>query len=309
MFTPVDACWICGGTRLGRFHESRFDLHLYARQDPELAAYTDQTVWIVRCAACGFAQPERLPSLPRFFDRLYDQRWSADWVEQEFHGRYKDFIFESILDALEKRVAAGSRRLLDVGAHAGRFMHLAQTRGWTVEGIELNRATAACAARRTGAPVHRVNATALQADGRQYSAVTLTDVLEHIPDPVSLLQTLAALVEPGGTVAVKVPCGPGQWRKERVLTSIRPSRSVSLAGNLVHVNHFSPGSLTMALKRAGFSGVQVQTGAPEFPSVNGHPVRGAASNAFRMGVYLAASMPGGVHTPLALNLQAYATKA
>ena len=37
-----------------------------------------------------------------------------------------------------------------LGAHAGRFMHLAQHAGWDVEGIELNPRTAECAARRTG---------------------------------------------------------------------------------------------------------------------------------------------------------------
>ena len=81
---------------------------------------------------------------------MYDQRWSEDWVEQEFDARYKDVIFHGILRELDRRHAAtpgASRRLLDVGAHAGRFMHIAAQEGWDVEGIELNPRTAACAAR------------------------------------------------------------------------------------------------------------------------------------------------------------------
>src|SRR5207237_7184941 len=104
-------------------------------------------------------------------------------------------------------LAAGRRRLLDVGAHAGRFIHLAQTRGWQVEGIELNPRTAAYAAAHTGAPVHRVNAHGLALGGHRYDAVVLTDVLEHIPEPVKLLRELAALLDPGGVVAGKVPNG------------------------------------------------------------------------------------------------------
>ena len=204
---------------------------------------------------------------------------------------------------------AGARRLLDVGAHAGRFMSLAQSRGWTVEGIELNPRTAACAARRTGAPVHQVNAQTLGAEGRRYSAVTLTDVLEHIPDPVTLLTTVAPLVEPGGLIAVKVPSGPGQWHKERVLAALRPSHEISLAGNLVHVNHFSPRSLALCLTRAGFTDVRLDTGAPELlPIESGEGLSRTASNALRLAVYMTASVPGGVHTPLALNLQAYARR-
>lgn len=241
---------------------------------------------------------------------MYDQRWSAEWVDQEFDASYKDVIFRTILRTLERGVPPERRRLLDVGAHAGRFMSLAQSRGWSVEGIELNPTTAACAARRTGAPVRQVNAHALGAEGRRYGAVTLTDVLEHIPHPVSLLKTIAGLLEPGGMVAVKVPCGRSQWHKERVIAAIRPSHEVSLAGNLVHVNHFTPRSLALALARAGFGGVRVRAGAPELPPPNGRRSLGqAASNALRVAVYLAASAPGGVHTPLALNLQACARRA
>jgi hypothetical protein len=186
-------------------------------------------------------------------------------------------------------------------------MHLAQQRGWTVEGVELNPRTAACAARRTGAPVHRVNAHALVAEGRQYSAVTLIDVLEHIPEPMRLFATLSQLVEPGGRVAVKVPCGPSQWTKERVLAALT-SHQVSLADNLVHINHFSPRSLRLALEHAGFTRVIVRTGAPELLSIRLGGFRSLVSNAVRLAVYAAGRAPGGVYTPLALNLQAYATK-
>ena len=307
LFQEVPACWVCGAARLQPFHQCRFDFHDYATQDPDLDAYTGQTAWLVRCDACGFGQPAILPTLPRFFDRMYDQRWAEDWVEREFDSPYKDFIFQTILRELDRRVTERPRRLLDVGAHAGRFMHLASQRGWQVEGIELNSRTAACAARRTAAPVHQVNAHALASTGRQFRAIALTDVLEHIPDPVVLLTTIARLVEPGGTVAVKVPCGRSQWRKERLLSALISGREVSIAGNLVHVNHFTPRSLTLALERAGFCRVVIRTGAPELLPLDQSALHRLASNALRLGVYAAARLPGGVHTPLALNLQAFAT--
>jgi SAM-dependent methyltransferase len=312
MFEPVSACWVCGGRKLSRLHECAFDFALYAEQDPGIHAYDKATTWIVKCADCGFAQPETLPTLPDFFDRMYDQHWSEEWVENEFEAGYKDFIFRTILARLEDRRTGQtriSRRLLDVGAHAGRFMHIAAQAGWDVEGIELNPRTAACAARRTGRPVHQVNAHTLAAERDQknrYAAITLTDVLEHIPDPVALLRTLGRLLEPGGSIAVKVPSGPGQWWKERVLSATIPGRPISIADNLVHVNHFSPRALAMALERAGFRGVDVRTGAPELLPARGLAARRRLSNALRLAVYASASLPGAVRTPLALNLQAYA---
>jgi SAM-dependent methyltransferase len=148
--------------------------------------------------------------------------------------------------------------------------------------------------------VHQIPARALAARGLRFDAITLTDVLEHIPEPRAVLADLARLLEPGGVLAVKVPCGRSQYIKERVIASIT-GREVSLAVNLVHVNHFTPGSLRRALAASGYGAIVVRTGAPELPP--GHPL----GNAVRLGVYVAARLPGGVHTPLALNLQAYAT--
>jgi 2-polyprenyl-3-methyl-5-hydroxy-6-metoxy-1,4-benzoquinol methylase len=296
----IDRCWICGGGNLVRFHEAPFDFRQYADEDRDLYAYTGRRVWLVRCASCGFGQPEELPALDRFFERMYAQRWSDDWIAGEFEAGYKDFIFASILRALKRRVPAAKRTLLDIGAHAGRFLHLAQEDGWSVEGIELNPRTAQFAAKRTGAPVHQINAHDLTVNGRRFGAVVLTDVLEHIPEPMRLLESMTALVEPGGAIAVKVPNGRAQWVKERALAAVSAHR-VSVADNLVHVNHFSPRSLALALEYAGFSNVRVATAPPELP-------RRGLSGALRLATFAAASLPGAVHTPLALNLQAYGTR-
>jgi hypothetical protein len=82
---------------------------------------------------------------------------------------------------------------------------------------------------------------------------------------------------------------------------------MSLAENLVHVNQFTPASLTRALERAGFDDPAVRVAAPELPPAAG--ARARAARALRVAVFAAASCPGAVHTPLALHLQAFATKS
>jgi 2-polyprenyl-3-methyl-5-hydroxy-6-metoxy-1,4-benzoquinol methylase len=303
-FEAIPACWVCGGTDLRRYHRCELDFRQYATQDPGLHAYTGCAVWFVQCGACGFGQPEALPTLPNFFDRMYDQQWSEAWIEEEFSGTYKDVIFDRILTGLDRHLVSSPRRLLDVGAHAGRFMHLAQLRGWQVEGIELNPRTAACAARRTGAPVHQVNAQSLALRGDRYDAIVVTDVLEHIPEPVRLLRVLRQLSAPAGILAIKVPNGSAQWVKERCLAKLT-THQVSLADNLVHVNQFTPKSLASAIEAAGFSRVRVAAAAPEFTSRPG--VRGLVSRTARRAVFAAASIPGAVNTPIALHLQAWAS--
>lgn len=307
-FRPIEACWICGGGELSPYHTLRFDLDAFRNgdQDHELASYTGETLRLMRCGACGFGQPEALPSLPRYFDRMYDQRPSESWIAGEFQAQYKDLIFRTVLGELEHRLGGDRRRLLDVGAHAGRFLSLAVGRGWQAEGIELNPQTAAYAAAHAGAPVHQMNAAALAADGRRYDAIVLTDVLEHIPAPAEVLATLVTLLEPGGVLAIKVPCGSAQALKERTLAAITSHRA-TLADNLVHVNHFSPRSLALALDRAGLASTVVAA-APELNDRRTFSTRVTLSNALRLGIYGLARVPGAIHSPLALHLQAYGVR-
>jgi SAM-dependent methyltransferase len=232
---------------------------------------------------------------------MYDQRWPDDWLAGEFASEAKTFIFAGILEELERRLPPARRTLVDVGAHVGRFVHMAAARGWRAEGIELNARTAEFAARRSGAAVHRLDARGLASRGQGYDAVVLIDVLEHIPEPRAVLETLAPLVTPGGCVAVKVPCGANQLRKERMRVALGRAARVSVADNLVHVSHFSPRSLRLALERAGFAGVDLTVGAPETPGA-------APARAARRALYYAARATGGARSPLAFNLQAFARR-
>jgi SAM-dependent methyltransferase len=301
-FAPVERCWVCGGGSLAHLYEARYELSAFAKQDPPLAAYTGESIDIRRCAACGFSQPASVPALERYFDRMYDQQWADYWVEAEHTATYKDDIFADILVALDGRVSARPRRLLDVGAHAGRLMSLARKAGWEVEGIELNPRTAAQAATATGAAVHQGNIFSVD-PGATFDAVTLIDVLEHIPDPRRALSRAAGWIRPGGAIVVKVPNGAAQRLKESVRAVVRPGYRPTLADNLVHINHFTPASLRLALERCGFGGVEVTAAAPEIPG-------GTLDRALRRAIFFAARViPGGLHTPLALNLLATATRA
>jgi SAM-dependent methyltransferase len=303
-YLDTGACWVCGHTDLDRFHLAVLEFDAWREQDPELAAYSGETIWLRRCRGCGFAQPERMPALPRYFERMYDQRWSAEWVADEFNSAYKDVIFVRILEALGVRIRSAGRSLLDIGSHAGRFLNLARRAGWRAEGTEINPRTAAYAAEKTGAPVHRLRAEQILELGKQFDAVTLTDVLEHIPEPVALLSTARRVITRGGWISVKVPCGPAQLLKETWRARLSRGYRATLADNLVHVSHFSPQSLRLALARAGFDEISVEIAAPECPP-------GArVATLGRMALYhVGRRIPFGVHSPLALHLQAFARAA
>ena len=125
--------------------------------------------------------------------------------------------------------------------------------------------------------------------------------------PARSSKDMYSLVKAGGAVAVKVPFGRHQLFKERLRSKLKAGYPVNIASCLVHVNHFSADSLKMALTNAGFEKVEVRIGAPEIFDWSMKP-KAVLSRWFRFGVYRLASLPGGLSTQLALNLQAYGRK-
>jgi SAM-dependent methyltransferase len=306
---PSGPCWICGGTELDRVWQDPLDLSELPRLGP-LAHANHAPTWVVRCRACGFGQPEYLPAAD-YFDRLYSIEWTPESLDREFDVGTKDLIFNEVQKGLEKRRAAGlPRSVLDIGTHVGRFVYLARAAGWEAEGAEFNPVTATYAARRTGAPIHQGRAQDLVDQGRRFTAITFNDVLEHIPRPIPVVAQVRALLHPGGILAVKVPHGPMQRVKEGLKRSVlRMRRRTGVGVHYVHVNHFTVESLRRCLEEAGYSDIQILVGAPDFvpASYAGRTPGEACSAGLRQATYRAARLiPGGVRSPLSLNLQAFA---
>jgi len=304
-------CWICGGTGFDRVWVSSFDLTPLLRFGPALAHADHPALTLVRCRNCGFGQPETVPAKADYFETLYDIPYSEDDMNSMFAETAKTWISQTVLDGVAKRLPANMpRTLLDVGCHVGQFLSFAHRAGWQTEGAELGKRTGDFAARRTGLTVHRGPAQDMIDQGNRYAAVTITDVLEHIPHPAPLVRQPRELLLPGGVLAVKVPHGPMQRFKERIRRDLlRDHDAGQVMTRLVHINHFTVRSLRYVLEAAGFQNVVITVGVPEiFPvSPQRSPAKSWISGLGRKAVYYTAKvLPGGVHTPLALNLQAYA---
>src|SRR5262249_34917921 len=129
-------------------------------------------------------------------------------------------------------------------------------------------------------------------------------------EPVAMLEAARTVLEPGGWIAVKVPHGGAQLRKERLRARLDRGYRATVADNLVHVNHFGVRSLRLALERAGFAEVRIAVAPPELVPAGPRALRRAVINAGRLGVWsLGRLLPGGVRSPLSLHLQAYARVA
>lgn len=138
--------------------------------------------------------------------------------------------------------------LLDIGCGNGRFLAVMHALGWHVHGIEPDERSAELARQSSGARVEAELDEELYAP-EYFDVITMNHVLEHLADPVPMLQGCFRLCRPGGLIGIAVP----NWRAlgHRVFGrhwyALEPPR---------HAIMYEPPTLERVVEQAGF---QVET--------------------------------------------------
>ena len=110
------------------------------------------------------------------------------------------------LDFIDRVAGLAGKRVLDVGCGGGILAEAMATRGAHVTGIDLGEMPLRVAelhTLETGVEVHyrRISAEALAVEApASVDLVTCMEMLEHVPDPGSIIDACARLVKPGGQV-------------------------------------------------------------------------------------------------------------
>jgi len=110
------------------------------------------------------------------------------------------------LDYIDTRAGLAGKKVVDVGCGGGILSEAMALRGAKVTGIDMGEAPLKVAALHlleSGAEVDYRYMSAEQLAAQQpgaYDVVTCMELLEHVPDPTSVVNACAQLVKPGGHV-------------------------------------------------------------------------------------------------------------
>jgi 2-polyprenyl-3-methyl-5-hydroxy-6-metoxy-1,4-benzoquinol methylase len=146
--------------------------------------------------------------------------------------------------------AAERGRLLDIGCGNGRFLNRMRSLGWEVAGVDFDAEAVRVAREHYGLDARCGSADAVGFEPASFDVVTLSHVLEHVPDPAAALARCASLLRPGGEILVWVP------------NFESPFRSLFGAAWFPyevprHRWHFRPADVAALLVRAGLAVVEV----------------------------------------------------
>jgi len=120
---------------------------------------------------------------------------------------------EWALNVVKPLISDGGR-ILDVGCGYGSFVLLARQAGYDAYGFDLSKFEVSIAQKRAGrlfptldaqSVFRTMDATRFHGHGNGYDAITLWNVLEHVPNHRRLLRDCAALLNPGGRIFLVCP--------------------------------------------------------------------------------------------------------
>ena len=208
------------------------------------------------CAECGAAVLTVLPAAGHFevSDDNQDFYGRRYWTEYcvvrglpDIRERARADLSERCLFWLHRllEVTRPPGRVLEIGCGHGAFVRLLQELGFDATGTELSGWVADFAKQTFGVPVLRGALETLALDPG-FTCIVAFDVLEHVSDPVGLVQRSGDLLAADGVLVLQTPWYRGEgpdW---------------SMFQEEEHIHLFTEESIRLLLTRAGFRQVLVR---------------------------------------------------
>jgi len=196
---------------------------------------------VLECSDCGLVY---LSSLEHIDDNHYKNSGMHDGINPDVDAWLKEVARDDERRYLFLKDKIVNKSVLDFGCGAGGFLERAKTIANRVVGVELEAALQASFDDRKLLVYPNLQAAI---DGeRKYDLITAFHVVEHLADPVSVLQSLSQLLESKGEIIVEVPSSD-----DALLTLYNNKAFQRFTYWSQHLFLFNSNTLRMMIDRAG----------------------------------------------------------
>ena len=232
--------------------------------DFDLLSTEYHSVAIVRCRACSlmYTSPRVIAPAEAYWGEYETFLEEARLIFDGSARHHRDPNYREELDMIES-VSPGRGRLMDVGCNMGVLLRDARARGWTTVGVEPSPALHRIATEKLGLTVHNCFLDQVPAsEHASVDVIALSDVFEHIPDPLAFLKTARLFLKPGGILYLKLPNARWNLLKQRMAGILGRRPDPGLWDSYERVVHYTDSTIAAMLEAGGFETVKVASGKP-----------------------------------------------
>ena len=183
----VEKCYLCGSTEFNKRPGS-------VRDSSELE--------VLECASCGLVF---LSSFDHIRNGFYEDSQQYGKERPDIEGCLRETAWDDERRFRYLKLMLPKRRLLDFGCEVGGFLLKARELTETAHGVELETCLGSHYQRHGLTVFQKLSGIPKDIRGGGYNIITMFHVLEHIPDPKSILGKLSDMLADGGQIIVEVP--------------------------------------------------------------------------------------------------------
>lgn len=233
-------CNYCGSDLYSVVYEAKYDQEQVPDLKEKFKSSGDETLidQVVKCDNCGLVYVN-----PRLKSDLIVQGYS-EGSDENFVSQAKgrELTFAKSLRLIERYSKKG--RILDIGTAGGSFLQVAKNNGWEVYGIEPNKWLCGWAKKHYGLDIKPGILSDYKFEDEYFDVITLWDVLEHVPNPKSLLLEVNRILKKDGILVVNYP------DIDSLVSKIMGRRWIFLLS--VHLFYFTPKTIKKMLESVNF---------------------------------------------------------
>lgn len=188
--------------------------------------------------------------------------YGKDYFEINPHPRFfNNFYFEGKIRKILKLGRDTKPKILDVGCGWGDFLTVCRDKNIDYLGIdESPEAIDICKKKGLNCRTSPLTPSLFQEGTQGWSAITMFQLIEHIKNPLPLLQSAKKLLKKNGVILITTPNNDSPIRK---LMGAR----WSVYNTKSHFVFYNKKNLKLLLEKAGFQKIEVKIDSPRFLSL------------------------------------------
>ena len=156
---------------------------------------------ILKCENCGLIQSD----ISEYAHCLKDGYKGINLIAYEkYFKRMREKNYRKCVEFL-RSYFPDKGKILDIGCATGWFLKDMQDEGWDVSGIEPSKTIVKYANEKLGLDILNTNLENLDLPEDYFDAITMWDVLEHIPRPDMQLLKTKKMLKKNGVLVIRVP--------------------------------------------------------------------------------------------------------
>lgn len=164
---------------------------------------------IIECEVCGFKHvipiptPEELHTL--YKDEFYSTEKPKYFKDVEEDVEWWEMTYRNYYQTFERYCKLEMRRLLEIGSGPGYFLKCGKELGWDVVGFEPSKQAYEYSTKFGLEIVNDFFSKNSVVEYGKFDVVYMNTVIEHLPDPISLLKIAKDVLNPNGIICIIAP--------------------------------------------------------------------------------------------------------